>query len=441
MDIEKTLQKLRIEQLNTMQEETAEAILHSDKDVVVLAPTGSGKTLAYLLPIASRLNASRDEVQAVVIVPGRELALQSHEVFKSMGSGMRSACLYGGRATMDEHRMIMRTKPQIVFATPGRLNDHLDKLNINADTVKWLVIDEFDKCLRMGFRAEMQKAIENLPNVERRILLSATDAEEIPSFVRMGRTTRIDHTDDTEQTPDRIGLYTVKCPERDKLHTLDMLLRSFGNASTIVFMNYRDGVERVSQFLGNEGYVVSDFHGGKDQAQREEAIYRFSNGSANILVGTDLAARGLDIPGVENIVHYNLPVGEDEYVHRVGRTGRWDATGRAFMLIGPDEQLPEYVKEPTQEYELPSNASTMKVPQPRMATLYVGKGRKDKISKGDILGYLCKTCGVEGSDIGRIDVYERYAYVAVTRRTADRIVKQTKGAKIKGVRTLIEKAF
>ena len=376
-----------------MQEETSDAILHSDKDVVVLAPTGSGKTLAYLLPIASRLNAGSDEVQAVVIVPGRELALQSHEVFQSMGSGLRSACLYGGRATMDEHRLIMRTKPQIVFATPGRLNDHIDKLNINADSVRWLVLDEFDKCLRMGFRAEMQKALESLPNIERRILLSATDSDEMPSFVRMQRTININHLTDEEQTPDRIGLYTVQCPERDKLGTLDTLLRSFGNQQTIVFMNYRDGVERVSQYLRNEGYV-----------------------------------------------HYNLPVGEDEYIHRVGRTGRWDATGRAFMLIGPEEHLPEYVKEKTEEYKLDDN-SKKRVPLPRMATIYIGKGKKDKISKGDILGYLCKTCGVEGSEIGRIDVYERYAYVAVERKTADRIVKISKGAKIKGVRTIIEKAF
>ena len=441
MNIENVLQKLRIEQLNAMQEETSDAILHSDRDVVVLAPTGSGKTLAYLLPIASRLDAASDEVQAVVIVPGRELALQSHEVFQSMGSGLRSACLYGGRAAMDEHRTLMRTRPQIVFATPGRLNDHLDKLNIDASTVKWLVIDEFDKCLRMGFRAEMQKAIDSLPSVERRILLSATDAEEIPSFVRMSRTTRIDHTDTAEQTPDRIGLYTVKSPERDKIATLDRLLRSFGDTQTIVFMNYRDGVERVGQYLGNLGYAVSQFHGGKSQDEREEAVYRFANASANILVGTDLAARGLDIPDVQNIVHYNLPVGEDEYIHRVGRTGRWDATGRAFMILGPDEQMPEYVKEKTEEYAMPETAGR-KVPQPRMATLYIGKGKKDKISKGDILGYLCKTCGVAGSDIGRIDVYERYAYAAVARSAADGVAKMSaRGARIKGVRTVIEKAF
>lgn len=438
MDIQYTLNKLHIDELNQMQNDTMHALLHTDRDVVVLAPTGSGKTLAYLLPIVSRLDAGSDEVQAVVIVPSRELAMQSCDVFRSMGSGLRAAALYGGRATMDEHRDIVRTRPQLVFATPGRLNDHIDKLNFSTQHVAWLVIDEFDKCLRMGFRAEMQKAVESLPNVERRVLLSATDAEEMPQFVRMGRTERVCYLDTDEQTPDRIELYTVHSPEKDKLATLDAMLRSFGGGQTIVFMNYRDGVERTAGFLRDAGYVVSAFHGGMEQREREEAIYRFANKSASVLVGTDLAARGLDIPDVQNIVHYNLPVGEDEYVHRVGRTGRWDASGRAFMIIGPEEHLPEYVKVPTSEYHMPD--TTVPVPQPAMATLYIGKGKKDKVSKGDILGFLCKTCSLKGSDIGRIDVYERYAYAAVSRKLAAAALKRAAGCKIKGMKTKVELA-
>ncbi len=439
MDIETTLQKLRIDELNAMQQDTMDAVLHSDKDVVVLAPTGSGKTLAYLLPLATRLNPAVDEVQAVVIVPGRELAMQSNDVFRRMGTGLRSECLYGGRPTMDEHRTIMRTRPQIVFCTPGRLNDHIDKLNFSVADVRWLVIDEFDKCLRMGFRAEMQKAVESLPNVKRRLLLSATDAEEMPSFVRMGRTERIDYRVDDEQTPDRIGLYTVRSAEKDKITTLTRMLYSFGDEQSIVFMNYRDGVERVSKCLADEGFAVSSLHGGLDQRQREEAVYRFANQSVNVLVGTDLAARGLDIPEVNNVIHYNLPVGEDEYIHRVGRTGRWEATGRAFMILGPEESLPEYVKEPTEDFTVAPAAC--KTPLPRMVTLYIGKGKKDKISKGDILGFLCKTCGLKGSDIGRIDVYERYAYVAVRNGLERGVIRTASASKIKGLRTRVEKAF
>lgn len=436
MDIENILRKLHIEELNAMQQEAIHAVLHTDKDVVVLSPTGSGKTLAYLLPVVSMVDAGKDELQAVVIVPGRELALQSDGVCKGMGSGIRSMALYGGRAAMDEHRQIAKFHPQIVFATPGRLNDHIDKGNIDVQTVRWLVIDEFDKCLRMGFHREMSMAIDHLSAVERRILLSATDAEEIPSFVSMGRTERIDFLVDDEQVSDRVNLYTVRSADKDKLPALGRLLCSFGDAQSIVFLNFRDSVERTAEYLRSLGFTVSEFHGGKDQQAREDAIYKFGNGSANVLVGTDLASRGLDMPDVDNIVHYHLPVGEEEYVHRVGRTARWDAHGRAFFLLGPAETLPEYVREQPADYILPS--TVLAPPQPRMVTLYIGKGKKDKISKGDIVGFLCKTGGISGIDIGRIDVKERYTYVAVSRGVYRNVIENTFGQKLKGIKTVVE---
>lgn len=436
MVFEEILSKLKISKLNAMQNEAMNAILHTDKDVVVLSPTGTGKTLAYLLPLAGMIDITRDELQAVVIVPGRELAIQSDEVCRSMGYGLRSLALYGGRATMDEHRMLAKHCPHVVFATPGRLNDHIDKLNINTSTVRLLVIDEFDKCLRMGFQREMSAALERLPNVERRFLLSATNAEEIPTFVRLGRTVRVDYHDDSEQVPDRVGLFIVNSPDKDKLGTLYRLLCSFGEAQTIVFLNFRDSVERTAEYLRSRGFTVSEFHGGKEQTEREDAIYKFSNGSVNVLVGTDLASRGLDMPNVDNIVHYHLPVGEEEYVHRVGRTARWDAHGRAFFLLGPGETLPEYVKEQPQEYTLPTATPTP--PQPRMVTIYIGKGKKDKISKGDVVGFLCKTGGISGTDIGRIDVKDRYTYVAVSRNSWKTVVRNATGQKLKGIKTVVE---
>ncbi len=435
MKIQDILQRLNIESLNKMQYQAGDVMVNTDSDLVILSATGSGKTLAYLLPLAGMLNPESDELQAVVIVPGRELALQSHDVFTRMGCGLRSMALYGGRAAMDEHRNLRKIKPQIVFATPGRLNDHLDKGNIVADDVSYLVIDEFDKCLKMGFRDEMSAVISKLPYVERHVLLSATDAEEIPGFVNMGKVVRIDFLTDS-QIPDRINLFVAKSKDKDKLDALYSLLCSFGESSTIVFLNYRDSVERVSGFLRDKGFVVSAFHGGLDQKAREDAVYRFSNGSASVLVGTDLAARGLDIPEVDNIVHYHLPQGEDEYIHRVGRTGRWQAKGRAFFLLGPEETLPEYIKDTPEEYELPTDVETP--PQPRMVTLYIGKGKKDKISKGDVLGFLCKVGGLKGSEIGRIDVKERCAYAAVSRDKWKSVVARTAGEKLKGIKTVVE---
>lgn len=433
--IDKILDKLGI-QLNPMQEETMHAVLHGNKDVVVLSPTGSGKTLAYLMPLVQLIDPKVDEPQLVVVTPGRELALQSTEVLKSMGTGLRTMACYGGRAAMDEHRVMNKVLPQVIFGTPGRLTDHLDKGNFSAEHVKYLVIDEFDKCLEMGFQDEMGRLIASLPYLERHFLLSATEAEEIPRFVHMGMVETIDYRMDEEQVPERIRIYQVKSPQKDKLETLAQLLLSLGDESSIVFLNYRDSVERTNEFLRSRGFATSAFHGGLEQHEREDALYKFSNGSANIFVSTDLGARGLDIPDIDNIIHYHLPECEDSYIHRVGRTARWEATGKAFFLLGPSEDIPSYVDAEVEDYEIPSDLPAPA--KPRMATIYIGKGKKDKISKGDIVGYLCKIGQLQSSEIGKIDVKDRYAYVAVSRTKLKQVLKLTAGQKIKGIKTVIE---
>jgi superfamily II DNA/RNA helicase len=455
MDIGKILTKLRITELNEMQQHAAEAITGSDGDVVLLSPTGTGKTLAYLLPLVQLIEAAQTSdispqtsdispqtsdisPLCLVITPGRELALQSDTVLKSMGCGLRSMACYGGRPAMDEHRVLKEVHPHIVFGTPGRLNDHLDKENISRYQIRYLVIDEFDKCLEMGFHAEMAKLIKSLPGLQRRILLSATNAEQIPQFVNMAKKgTLINFLPDDEQTSERVTLYEVRSPQKDKLQTLRQLLLSLGDESSIVFLNYRDSVERVNSYLQEQGFTTSHFHGGMEQRQREDMLYKFSNGSANVLVSTDLASRGLDIPDIQNIIHYHLPESEDGYIHRVGRTARWDAQGRTFFLLNSQEHIPEYVEGDVVPYaESASQPATP--PAPKMATLYIGKGKKDKISKGDIVGFLCKKGGLEPGDIGRIDVKDRYAYAAVKREKLQQVLRQTQGEKIKGIKTIIE---
>lgn len=444
MKNEDILQKLGIAELNAMQQEAYEAILRTRNDVLILSPTGSGKTLAYMLPLVQLLNADSIEVQALVVVPGRELAWQSDHVLKSMGSGLRSQSCYGGRAAMDEHRLLRKNRPQLVFGTPGRLNDHLSKGNINAENIRFLVIDEFDKCLEMGFHDEMQRLLQQLPSLQRRILLSATDAEQIPHFVEMQRTSRLGYLDAEEPVPDRVEVYQVACPQKDKLDTLYQLLLQLGNTQSIVFLNYRDSVERVSDFLRKKEIVVSSFHGGLEQRQREDALYQFANGSATVLVSTDLASRGLDIPKLDNVIHYHLPLNEEALIHRVGRTARWDEMGRTFFLVGPDEKMPDFRNEKGTEGNLQSQLweinsdSSADIPIPLMATIYIGKGKKDKISKGDIVGFLCKIGGLKPSEIGRIDVNDRYAYVAISRSSLKSVLAKVKGQKLKGLKTIVE---
>ena len=438
MDIQVILNKLRITQLNEMQQHAAEAIMGSDGDVVLLSPTGTGKTLAYLLPLVQLLDATSDAVQALVVTPGRELALQSDTVLKSMGCGLRSTACYGGRATMDEHRIIKDVRPQIVFGTPGRLNDHLGKQNLSRYQIRYLVIDEFDKCLEMGFQSEMQRLIESLPGLQRRILLSATNAEQIPQFVNMSRKgTLIDFSEDDHQTSERVTLYQVHSPQKDKLDTLRQLLLSFGDESSIVFLNYRESVERVNNYLVEQGFTTSCFHGGLEQRQREDQLYRFSNGSANVMVATDLASRGLDIPDIQNIVHYHLPESQEGYIHRVGRTARWNASGRAFFILSASEHIPDYVEGDVEDFEIPLTSYTSPLTS-KMATLYIGKGKKDKLSKGDIVGFLCKSGGLTASEIGRIDVKDRYAYVAISRQKLSQTLRLVQGQKIKGIKTIVE---
>ena len=337
---------------------------------------------------------------------------------------------------MDEHRVLRQVHPHVVFGTPGRLNDHIDKGNILTEQVQYVVIDEFDKCLEMGFAKEMSALLEKLANAKRHILLSATDAEEIPRFVYMGRTERINFLSSDEQVSERVTIYQVRSPQKDKLETLARLLRHLGDESSIVFLNYRESVERTDEYLREQGFATSAFHGGMEQKAREDALYKFSNASANIFVSTDLASRGLDIPSTGNIIHYHLPESEDGYVHRVGRTARWDAQGRTFFVLGPTEQVPDYVDAEVEEFDIPENLP--KPAKPRMVTIYIGKGKKDKISKGDIVGFLCKKGGLEMSEIGRIDVKDRYAYAAISRTRLQQVLKMTSGEKIKGIKTIVE---
>lgn len=425
------LKRLGIDALNEMQVSVCEAITRSDDDIVVLSPTGTGKTLAYLLPLQQKSN-----LKMFVITPGRELTLQSFEVFERMKCGKKAMACYGGRATMDEHRRLREINPQVIFATPGRLLDHLEKGNILADDVNCLVIDEFDKCLEMGFAREMQNILGFLNDDCRHILLSATDIDAIPQYVNMKRVNKLDFLPHSELISNRVSSYTVRSIEKDKLPILGRLLTEMGTKSSIVFLNYRDAVERTAEYLRGYGFALSAFHGGLEQDQREAQLYRFANGSANVMVCTDLASRGLDVPAIENIIHFHLPNTEEEYVHRVGRTARWDATGNTFFILGPDETLPYYIKEEPSEYQV--NIDEVFPSKPLMSTIYIGKGKKDKLSKGDVVGFLCKIGGLKGNDIGRIDVKDRYTYVAVSSQKVKSLLHNVSGAKIKGIKTVCE---
>lgn len=438
LKIHEILWKLGLDALNPMQEE-AIAAFRKEQDLVLLSPTGTGKTLAYLLPLVGQLDPDTDRVQALVLVPSRELALQTEQVFKAMGTPFRMVSCYGGRPAMEEHRTLRNVRPHVVVATPGRMNDHLTKGNLAVDSLVTLVIDEFDKCLELGFQDEMSRVVGRLPALKRRFLLSATDAPQIPQFVSPNRFVKLDYLSGGELVDDRIACYQVRSQAKDKLESLGRLLRKTARAKTLVFVNFRESVERVAAYLKQSGFCCEALHGGMEQKDRERALYKFTNGSCPVLVSTDLAARGLDIPDIDQIVHYHLPLNEDAYVHRNGRTARWDADGCAYLILGPEEHLPEYIQDELPEYSV---AGKLPAPvQPIWVTLYIGKGKKDKINKVDIVGFLSKIGGLAPDEIGRIDVKEHYAFVAVSRKKLRTVLQNVCGQKIKGIKCLIEEAF
>lgn len=431
------LDNLKIEELNEMQKAAYRESL-KDNNLVLLSPTGSGKTLAFLLPLLNYLKQGVDGVQALILAPSRELALQIESVFKQMGSDRKCCCCYGGHSMSEEKRSLINAHPDVVIGTPGRILDHLDKGNLEPSTIETLIIDEFDKSLEFGFHDQMADIVSRLPNLNRRILLSATDAEEIPQFTGIENVVKLNFLTEDSSLSERLTLMKVVSPAKDKIDTLYNLLCVNGSDSSIVFCNHRDAVDRVYKLLKDRKLECDRFHGGMEQPDRERALYKFRNGTSNVLVSTDLAARGLDIPEVGHVIHYHLPINEEAFTHRNGRTARWDATGVSYFILNSEERVPEYIPKDIEEYIFPDL-----IPKPsksKWVTLYIGKGKRDKLSKMDIAGFLYKKGNMVKEDVGMIDVREQYSFVAIRRSKSKQLLTLIRGEKIKGMKTIIEEA-
>lgn len=437
--IEKACRNLNIESLNGMQKQMLETA-QRPHDIILLSPTGSGKTLAFLLPVLQRIDPRAVGVQALVLVPSRELALQIESVLRKIAAGIKIVCCYGGHSVREESKSLA-VAPALIVGTPGRIADHLRRGRLSLDTLDTLVLDEFDKCLALGFHDEMKEIIAPLKEVKKKILTSATDSESLPAFTALRRPVKLDFLGSKrseENINERLSLYRIDSPEKDKLDTLLVLLRNLKPALTLIFCNQRESVERVQQFLTDRGIIAEAFHGGMEQADRERALCKFRNHSSYICVSTDLAARGLDIPEVKYIIHYHLPVDLESFTHRNGRTARMHAEGEAFMIVGPTEQLPEYARQAT-AFRLDPTANLLQTPP--MATLHFAAGKKEKISKGDIVGFLTQKGGLTADEIGLIEVKDHYCYVAVARDKAHETLHRLRDEKIKGKKVKISFSY
>ncbi len=428
--IEQIRSRLGIESLNNMQ--TTMASKANATNIVLLSPTGSGKTIAYLLPLLKNIKASTGRVQAVVIAPSRELAVQISKVAQTIAVGLKVTCCYGGHNVTDEENSLS-VVPDILVGTPGRLLDHAKRGNVYLQPVRILVLDEFDKSLELGFHEEMRKLIKRMPNISRQILTSATRISDCPDFISLRDAETLCFLSEST-VESRINVLRVESDMRDKLETLRTLLYNIEPGKTIIFANHRESAMRIYEYLKKLHLPVGLYHGGLDQIDREKAVQMLNNGTFSIMVTTDLGSRGLDITGVKHIVHYHLPQTQETYTHRNGRTARIDNTGSVYVITGPDEKIPDFISF-DDSLALDSDAECRI--RKEYETIFFSAGKKEKISKGDILGFILTKSGIEPSAVGRIDVADHYALVAVDARVAKSVLAAIAREKIKNQKVKI----
>ncbi len=433
--IENILGNLKIDALNPMQEASLRAN-KKEEDFILLSATGTGKTLAFLLCILENIEPENKNTQALIVVPSRELALQIEQVFKTMGTRNKITSVYGGhKREIEENNLVQ--PPAVIAGTPGRLCDHMRRGNITTDSIRTLVLDEFDKSLELGFLEEMKFIMGSLKNVHKKILTSATDAVEIPEFMDLKNPERLYFLTPGTETQ-RVAIKEVYSPKKDKLETLFKLICYLGNRSAIVFCNHRETVERISRFLSEKGIHNEFYHGGMEQQQRDSALSKFRNGTSNVLITTDLASRGLDIANIRYIIHYHLPHTEDAFTHRNGRTARMEASGTAILIVNEEEELPVYINKGVEKILLPKEDILPE--KPKWATLFIAAGKKDKVNKGDVVGFLTKKGQLKKEDIGLIDVKDFFSFAAIRKVKMNQLIQLIKNDKIKNKKVKMEVA-
>ena len=429
------LLNLGFDQFNEMQIAAQEAILE-ENNVLLLSPTGSGKTVAFLVPIFEMLLPEIQSVQCLIIVPSRELGLQIEQVWKKMGTTYKVNICYGGHS-IDTEIKNLSSPPAVLIGTPGRIADHIERGTFRLDKIQTLVLDEFDKSLQLGFHDEMSFIIGKLTNLNKRILVSATADIEIPRYTRVVNPMVLDFIK-PEETDSNLSVKLVQSPEKDKVNTLFQLICGLKSEAALVFCNHRDAAERVSETLNKRGIYATYYHGGMDQEERERALIQFRNGSINYLITTDLAARGLDIPEMKHVIHYHLPLKEDEFIHRNGRTARMLASGTAYVLFHESDKQMDFI-----DYKMPvlSVKDNKSLPKPpKFQTVYISGGKKTKLNKFDIVGFFSQKGKLEKDDLGLIEVKDFVSFAAVKFSKVKGLLHNIKDEKMKGKKFKIEVA-
>jgi superfamily II DNA/RNA helicase len=430
---ERILATLEIGQLNEMQITAQESILKSDS-VLLVSPTGSGKTLAFLLATLQLLEEQINGTQCLILLPTRELAIQIEQVWKRMRTGYKVNVCYGGHSIDVEIKNLAQA-PTLLIGTPGRILDHIQKRSFDTNAIKILVLDEFDKSLEVGFHEEIAAIIASIPNIEKRILVSATKSVEIPAFTGVKTLDILDFSV-PHAVNEKLSLKLVRTDDKDKFDILLRLLCSLDSEPALIFFNHRDATERAAELLNKAGVLTAFYHGGMDQDDRERAISRFRNGSINYLVATDIAARGLDIASIQHVIHYHLPKFENEFIHRNGRTARMHALGNSFIILSKEEILPNFIEADLESFIPPLDGALPN--PPTYETIYISGGKKNKLNKTDIVGFFIQKGRLDKSDIQLIEVKDFMSFAAVKKNKVPAFLQAIKEQKMKGKKYKIE---
>lgn len=439
-----------------------------NNDVVVKSQTGSGKTAAFGIPLSEKVIWEESKVQALILTPTRELAIQVKDEIKNIGRFKRiRAVAVFGKQPFSEQARELKQKTHIVVGTPGRVCDHISRGTLDVSKIKYLVIDEADEMLNMGFIDQVREVINTLNKERQTMLFSATIPEEIMSLcdMYMNKTISIEIKAQKLIT-EKINheLYNVK--EYFKLEDLNNILIKEVPETAVIFCKTKENVDKVYEDLNRKRYSINKIHGGMLQKDRMEVMEKFKRGDFRILIATDVAARGIDVEGITHVINFDLPVEKEAYVHRIGRTGRAGAKGKAISLVNQFEErllniIQEYIgfEIPVNE-ELPKEENKVKkeeaikvlkskpkakkekakVINANITKLYFNGGKKKKLRAGDFVGAISRIEGITAEDIGIIDVQDTVSYVDILNGKGNKVLAALKDSTIKGKKLRVEKA-
>ncbi|WP_027623828.1 DEAD/DEAH box helicase [Clostridium lundense] len=466
-EILKALEKLGYEKPSEVQKKVI-PVAFEDKDIIVKSQTGSGKTATFAIPICEKIEIEQREPQALILTPTRELAVQVKEDISNIGrfKKIRCAAVFGKQPMTTQVREL-KQRVHVVVGTPGRTLDHIERGNVNLGEIKYLIIDEADKMLDMGFIDQVEAIIKTLPGNRVTMLFSATMPNEIEKLCDkyMVNPMKIEISGKS-LTTEKIHQVYYEVEENKKFSLLNKIIYSETPDSCIIFCDTKEQVDVVAKSMADKGYSCSGLHGGMEQKDRLDTMERFKRGEFQFLVATDVAARGIHIDDITHVINYDVPMEKESYVHRIGRTGRAGNEGMAITFVSPRElkflnQIQEYIGYNIPQREGPTEAqveegrktfekeikfrSKKKVTKDielnkEITKLYISAGKKKKVRPGDILGAIASIEGVSGEDIGIIDVQDNFSYVDILSGKGKLVFEKLQNMTIKGKKVRVEKA-